>query len=317
MNTHCQGHSHKHEADALALRRMGGALAVTVAFVAVEAVAGVWGHSLALLSDAGHNLTDAAALGFSWYALALAAKPSNAAMTFGYHRVGILAALINSVSLVLIALFIFWQGIIRLEHPEPARGWLMIVVAAVAVAVNASIGARLHACSAANLNVRAAYLHMIGDAVSALGVLVGGIIVLCTHSPIADPIVSLLIGCLILWSSWGVLQESVNVLLEGTPLGLDMGEVEKAIASVPGVLGTHDLHVWTVGPGAVACSCHVLVAEQTVRQGQQILQAVVDELDRRFAINHTTVQVEVEGHESNEMYCTLRGNAPEHAGHRH
>lgn len=317
MKTHRQGHSHGDGSEAAVRRRMGGALAITLAFMVVEALAGLWGHSLALLSDAGHNVTDAAALGFSWYALAMAARPSNAGMTFGYHRVGILAALINAVGLVLIALFIFCQAIVRLYHPQPAIGGLMIAVAAIAVIVNLIVGARLHAGAASNLNIRAAYLHMVGDAVSALGVLIGGVIILCTRSPIADPIVSLLIGCLILYSSWGVLQESVNVLLEGTPRGLNMVEVEKAILSVQGVLGTHDLHVWTVGPGAIACSCHVLVAEQTVRQGQQILQAIVEALDQRFAINHTTVQVEVEGHESNEMYCNLRGNPAEHAGHHH
>jgi cobalt-zinc-cadmium efflux system protein len=163
----------------------------------------------------------------------------------------------------------------------------------------------LHAHSHHDLNMRAAYIHMVGDAISAGGVVVAGIIVAVSHSPLADPIVSLLIAALILFSSWGILTESVNVLMEGTPSHVDMQEVEKTINDVEGVLSVHDLHVWTVGPGIVAASVHVMVAEQSIRQGQQILRMVVAQLRTRHQINHSTVQVEVEGHEVDEMYCTL------------
>jgi cobalt-zinc-cadmium efflux system protein len=159
---------------------------------------------------------------------------------------------------------------------------------------------------------------MIGDALSAFGVVIAGVIVLLTGANLADPIVSFLIAALILWSSWGILKESVNVLLEGTPFGMDMSNVEDTIKAVDGVLGVHDLHVWTVGPGAVACSVHILVAEQTVREGQQILKCVVSELREHFHINHTTVQVEVEGHGADEMYCLIKPSASAaHAGHHH
>jgi cobalt-zinc-cadmium efflux system protein len=159
---------------------------------------------------------------------------------------------------------------------------------------------------------------MIGDAVSAFGVVLAGIVVVASGWHLADPIVSFLIAGLILWSSWGVLRESVSVLLEATPYKMDMSAVQKCIASVPGVLNVHDLHVWTIGPGAVACSCHILVAEQSIREGQQILRAVVEELEHHHGINHSTVQVEVEGHESNEMYCCIEPSAgAAHAGHHH
>jgi cobalt-zinc-cadmium efflux system protein len=298
---------------------MGWAVVITLGFVGGEAVAGYFAHSLALLSDAGHNFADAAALGFSWYALWIARKPANRGMTYGYHRVGILAALVNAVSLVVIALLILWEAIGRLRTPEPVHGWLMIIVAAVAVGVNLLIGLWLHTGAKHDLNVRSAYLHMMGDAVSALGVVIAGIIVVATSWHAADPIVSFLIAALILWSSWGILKESVNVLLEGTPDGMDMSAVEKCIASVPGVHGVHDLHVWTVGPGAIAASVHILVAEQSIRDGQQILKAVVEELRHHHNINHTTVQVEVEGHESDEMYCCIQPGADTaaHAGHHH
>jgi len=282
---------------------MGAAVGLTAAFVLAEAIAGWRGHSLAILSDAGHNLADAVALGFSWYAMWVAAKPSHHGMTFGYHRVGVFAALVNAASLVVIAFVIGWEAIIRIQHPEPASGSLMIAVAIAAIAVNVTISLWLHRAAKSDLNVRGAYIHMLGDAVSAIGVVVAGAIVLMTGRPIADPIVSLLIAALILYSSYGILSESTTVLLEGTPAGIDMPDVIDAIKSVGGVLEVHDLHVWMVGPGVIACSCHIVVAEQSVREGQQVLRAVVHDIGHRFGISHTTVQVEVEGCEANDMYC--------------
>ena len=297
--------------------KMRLAVLLTLMFVVGEAIAGFLAHSLALVSDAGHNFADAAALGFSWYAIWIARKPSHDRMTFGYHRVGILAALVNASSLVVIALFIFWGGIERLRHPQAVNSTIMIIAAVTAIAVNALVGFWLHAGAKDNLNIRSAYLHMIGDAVSAFGVVLAGIVVALTGASIADPLVSFLIAGLILWSSWGVLKESVNVLLEGTPAGIDMKKVEQSIKGVPRVLDCHDLHVWTVGPGAVACSVHVLVAEETIREGQQILRVLCEGLRREFKINHTTVQIEVEGHCPDELYCCIQPNAQAHAGHHH
>jgi len=282
---------------------MGMAVALTLLFVVVEAGFGWFAHSLALLSDAGHNLADAAALGFSWYALWIAHKPSHEGMTFGYHRVGIFAALANAVSLVLIACLIAWEAIARIRAPQVADGPVMIVVAVAAIVVNLVIGLWLHKGSKDDLNIRSAYLHMIGDAISAFGVVIAGVLVWSMHNPLADPAVSLLIAGLILYSSYGVLRESTTVLLEGTPTGIEMPAVIAAIKDVGGVLDVHDLHVWMVGPGVVACSCHIVVAEQSVREGQQVLRAVVCAIEERFRITHTTVQVEVEGCEANEMYC--------------
>jgi cobalt-zinc-cadmium efflux system protein len=311
---HRHGHD-EHLAAGTATGKMRLALFLTVAFVVAEAVAAWFAHSLALLSDAGHNFADAAAVGFSWYALWIAQKPAHTGMTYGYHRVGILAALVNAVSLVVIALLIFWEAFERLRNPAPVEGWLMIAVAAAAVALNVTISVWLHAGAKHDLNVRSAYLHMAGDAISALGVVLAGLVVVLGGPALADPAASLLIGILILWSSWGILKESVNVLLEGTPFGMDMAAVETTIAAVPGVQNVHDLHVWTVGSGVIACSCHVRVAEQSIREGQQILKSVVDELGHHFGITHTTVQIEVEGHEADELYCTLRSRRS--ATHHH
>lgn len=282
---------------------LGAAVALTLTFVVVEAFCGWIAHSLALLSDAGHNLADAAALGFSWYALWMSNKPSHHGMTFGYHRVGVFAALANAVSLVVIAALIGWEAVARVRHPEIANGALMIAVAAAAIIVNLLVGAWLHPGSKHDVNIRSAYLHMLGDAVSAGGVVIAGVLVTTMHAPLADPVVSLLIAGLILYSSYGVLRESATVLLEGTPAGMDMPAVIAAITAVGGVLDVHDLHVWMVGPGVVACSCHIVVAEQSIREGQQVLRAVVRDIEHRFHITHTTIQVEVEGCDATDMYC--------------
>jgi cobalt-zinc-cadmium efflux system protein len=297
-------HQHARPATRASAGTMRTAVVVTLAFVVLEALAGWLGHSLALLSDAGHNLADAGALGFSWYALRLAAKPSHHGMTFGYHRVGVVAALVNAVSLVIIALVIGWEAISRLRAPEPANGALMIGVAAVAVVVNVVISRWLHHGAQQDMNVRSAYVHMVGDALSAFGVVIAGVLVAVTQTTVADPIVSFLIAGLILYSSYDVLRESTTVLLEGTPANIDMPAVIAAIRGVSGVIDVHDLHVWMVGPGVTACSCHLVVAEQSVREGQQVLRSVVHDIEHHFQITHTTIQVEVEGCEADDMYCT-------------
>jgi cobalt-zinc-cadmium efflux system protein len=304
-------HHHHHHHGEMTGRRLAFSSALTAAFVLGELVAGLASRSLALLSDAGHNFADALALILSWYALTVSQRPANASRTFGYHRVGILVALANAATLVVIALSIFWEAFHRLREPAPVSSGLMIGVALVALLLNTIISLWLRGEAKHDLNVRSAYLHMVGDAVSALGVVVAGVVIALTGSTLADPVVSLLIGGLILWSSGGILAEAVTVLLEAAPNSLDMPALESAIRGVGGVLDVHDLHVWSVASGIIACSCHILVAEQSIRSGQQVLRAVAELLDHEFAITHTTVQVEVEGCEPNDMYCTMR------AAHRH
>ena len=298
------GHGHDH--GWLTGHRLLLSIFVTVAFVAGEAIAGYFAHSLALVSDAGHNFSDALALIFSWYAIWIAQKPSTAKRTFGHHRVGILAALANSVTLVLIALFIFWESFTRLRQPGPVHSAPMIVVALIAILMNAAISLSLRKAARNDLNVRSAQMHMVGDAVSAFGVLAAGVVVAFTGASIADPLVSILIAVLILWSSWSILKEAVNVLLEAIPEGMKMESVEQTICGVDGVLAVHDLHVWTIGSGIIACSCHVTVEEQSVREGENVLRIVAEALKHRHGIAHSTIQVEVEGCEPNDMYCVMK-----------
>jgi cobalt-zinc-cadmium efflux system protein len=296
---------------------MALSIIVTLAFVLGEGITGFLSHSLALVSDAGHNLADALALVFSWYALWIARRPSTRERTFGYHRVGILAALVNAVSLVLIAIFIFGEAISRLRLPEPVHSTPMIVVALIAILMNTAISLWLKGEAEHDLNVRGAYIHMVGDAVAAVGVVLAGIVVAATGAYIADTVVSIVIGILILWSSWAILKESVNVLLEGIPAGINMASVEQSIGKVHGVRAVHDLHVWTVGSGVVCCSCHIMVGEQSVRSGEQVLRAVNEELSHHFGITHTTIQVEVEGCVQDDMYCTLKVTRNPHAKDHH
>jgi cobalt-zinc-cadmium efflux system protein len=309
-------HSHSHNVTA-SNPRLGLSIGLTLAFVVGEAVAGYFAHSLALMSDAGHNFSDALALILSWYGLQAAKRPATSRRTFGSHRVGILAALANALTLVAIGAIIIWEAIERFRDPQPVQGGPMIWVALVAMLLNGVISFWLHSGAKHDLNLRSAYLHMLGDAVSAFGVVVAGIIVAFTGSPLADPIVSLLIGGIIVWSSWGIITESVCILMEEVPKGVNMDALERSIKGVHGVLGVHDLHVWTVASGIHSASCHVLVSEQSIRSGEQILKAVAEMLTHDFAICHTTIQVEVEGCDADSLYCTMTPVGGHHHGHKH
>ena len=286
-------------------RYLGISIVLTLTFVVGEGVAGYLSNSLALISDAGHNFADALALIFSWYAVHAGRRPADAQRTFGYHRAGILAALVNAVSLILIALYIFWEAVHRLRAPPHVEGGLMIGVAAVAVLLNGLISAWLHSAAKHDLNVRSAYLHMLGDALASLGVVAAGIVVVATGNAGADPLVSLLIGVLILLSSWGILTEAVNVLMEAAPKGLDVAKLARSIPQIPGVLDVHDLHVWSVGSGMAACCLHIRVAEQSLLEGQRIQQAVALMLNHDFGITHATIQVEVEACGIGDLHCTM------------
>ncbi len=299
--------SHSHLGAAAATSsRMGLSILLTLAFVVGEALVGYLAHSLALMSDAAHNFTDALALILSWYAIQAAKQPASPERTFGSHRAGILAALVNALTLVGIGAIIIWEAIPRLFDPPPVQSGPMIGVALVSVVLNGVISSWLRSGSKRDLNIRSAYLHMLGDAVSALGVVAAGIFVAATGNPIADPVISLVIGGVIIRSSWGIITEALNVLMEATPKGIDTAALERSIKNVRGVLGVHDLHVWSVTSNSLSLSCHVRVSEQSVRSGEQILKSVAHTVRHDYGIAHTTIQVEVEGCDEDEMYCTLR-----------
>jgi cobalt-zinc-cadmium efflux system protein len=291
--------SHSH-VGTISSKQLWIATSLTFAFCLGEAAVGYFSNSLALMADAGHNFADALALALSAFAIWMATKPADSKRTFGYHRVGILAALVNAAGLVAMAGAIFWEALQRLYSPEPVQSGPMIWVALLAIILNSGIAWWLSKAAKEDLNIRGAYLHMIGDAAASFGVVIAGIIIALTGAYIADPIVSIIFAALVLWSSWGILTESIHVLLEATPADMDLAKVELAIRGVEGVLDTHDIHVWTVSSGLIAGSCHIVVADQPVSNSQQIHQEVAHMLEHDFKISHSTIQIEVEdcgGHE--------------------
>lgn len=291
--------SHGH-AEKVSSNTMWMATGLTFAFCVGEATIGYFSNSLALMADAGHNFADALALSLSAFALWMATKPPDSKRTYGYHRVGILAALVNAAGLVVMAGAIFWEALQRLKTPQPVQSGPMIWVALLAIILNSGIAWWLSVAAKEDLNIRSAYLHMMGDAAASFGVVIAGIIIALTGAYISDPIVSIIFAALVLWSSWSILTESIHVLLEATPAGLDLKKVEQAILGVTGVLDTHDLHVWTVSSGLIASSCHIVVADQSVADSQRIHQNAAHMLEHSFKISHSTIQVEVEdcgGHE--------------------
>ena len=305
--------SHSHGA-AISSNKMWFVTAITFAFCLGEALVGYKSNSLALMADAGHNFADALALALSAFALWVATKPADSKRTFGYHRVGILAALVNAVGLVVMAVVIFWEAIQRLQTPEQVQSGPMIWVALLAIVLNSGIAWWLASAAKEDLNIRSAYLHMLGDAAASLGVVIAGIIIALTSWFIADPIVSIIFALLVLWSSWSIFTESVQMLLEGTPVGMELNKVESAIRNVDGVLDVHDLHIWTISSGLIACSCHILVADQSVSGGQKILKEVAHELEHDFKISHMTIQIEVEdcgGHD--HAVVSNHGHGHKHA----
>lgn len=266
-------------------------LAITAIYVALLVVAGVRAHSLALLSEAGHNLSDFLALLLSLVAVYLESRPPSVTKTYGYRRAGVLAALVNSLSLVVVSFFIFYEAFRRLQHQEPVHAGLMIWVAGAGVLMNAGIALLLWR-SKRDVNVRSALLHEVGDTVSTAAVIVGGWVILWTGQYWIDSALSFGIGALILWSSFGIVRETLNILLEGTPRGMSLDEVEAAVRTIAGVSDVHDLHVWSIGSENHALSAHVKISDMQTSESDAILREINEKLGRSFGIHHTTIQLE-------------------------
>jgi cobalt-zinc-cadmium efflux system protein len=266
-------------------------LAVTAAYIVLLVVAGIRAHSLALLSEAGHNLTDFVALLLSLLAVYLHSRPPSATHTYGYHRAGVLAALVNSASLVVISFAIFYEAVRRIQHPQPVQAHLMMWVAAAGVIMNAAIAFMLYRTDR-DVNVRSALVHEIGDTLSTAAVIAGGWAIVATGQYWIDPALSFGIGALILWSSFGIMRETLNILLEGTPRGMKLDRVAAAICEIDGVNDVHDLHVWNLGSETSALSCHISIADIPPSASERILREVKERLHHDFRIDHTTIQFE-------------------------
>ncbi len=266
-------------------------LLVTLAYIVLLVIAGLRAHSLALLSEAGHNLSDFLALVLSLTAVYLENRPPSATKTYGYSRAGVLAAFINALTLVGIAFFIMYEAAHRLYAPASVNAGVMIGVAAAGVAMNGIIAVLLYR-SREDLNIRSAFLHELGDTLATAAVIAGGWAILLTGQNWIDPALSFGIAAIILWSSFGIIRETLNILLEGTPRSIDLDLVAQNIAAVGGVNDVHDLHVWSIGSQVHALSCHISIADIPVSESEAILRQVQANLRQKFHIHHTTIQFE-------------------------
>lgn len=298
------GHSHHHHHHHLSVsRKLTIATGLNLMVVVGELTIGIWAGSLALIGDALHNLTDAAALLIALMAVRLEKREPTHEKSFGYQRAGILAAFINSGMLVAFTIFIFKESFERLQQPRDVNTTAMLITAAVALLVNAGTAMSIHHESREDVNIRGAFLHMVGDAVSSAGIIIAALIIYATGWVQADAVVSILIGLLILWSSYGVLRESVNLLLEGTPSGIDPHAVTESLGEIDGIHGVHHLHIWALGPSSPALSCHLMVGDVPLRNTAGLLEEINAMLARDYRIAHTTIQFEFAECAEDDPYC--------------
>ncbi len=285
----------------------------TILFVVIEFGAGVTAHSLALLSDAGHNVTDALALLLALLGVYLQSKPADDVKTFGYHRGGVLAAFVNALTLIVLSIYLLYESYQRILRPEAVHETTMIVVASLGIIVNLGILIALKRSGDSHeINIRAAAVHMLGDALSSVAIVIGAIAIRYTGWLLIDPILSILIAVLIIWSAIDVTRESLNILLEGLPRGLELKSVTNAMRAVDGVVDVHDLHIWSLGSSAHALSCHVLIEDVPPSESDCVLKSINGVLATRFHIHHSTIQFEHARCALSENPCSILAASQPH-----
>ncbi len=285
MQPHTHAHRHDHQGS------LKTALIITAVFLVAEFVGALYTNSLALLADAGHMLTDVAALSLSFFAMRFATRRATPRMTYGFYRVEILAALLNGVFLVLVALYIFYEGYHRFINPPPVKADWMLAVAILGLLANIASAWLLFGKHHTSLNVRGAFFHVLTDAIGSVGAILASIAIIVSGYQVADPLISIVVAVLILWSSWILIRDAVDILLEGTPAHINIVSLREQLGDVDGVGSVHDLHVWTLTSGILAMSCHV-VAEDSDFSRTELLSRVNDVARERFHISHTTIQIE-------------------------
>jgi cobalt-zinc-cadmium efflux system protein len=279
-------------------------LATTV-FVLIELVAGLQAHSLALLSDAAHNFTDALAIGLAWVGLRLQTKPADEIKTYGYHRASVLSAFVNALTLVALSAWILYESVLRLRNPEAVQESVMMAVAGLGLVLNGGIMLALRADSKNDINIRSAFVHMLGDALGSVAIIMGAVAIRYTGWLRVDPVLSIVIALMIVWTAWDIIRESLNILLEGLPRGIHLVDVAKAMGGVTGVLGVHDLHIWSLGSKTHALSCHVLIEDVPPSASDCILRSLNTLLEHKYGISHTTVQFEHVSCAISETGCAI------------
>lgn len=297
-------HAHKHEHSRPSIEsRFVLSLGLTGLIFFAEVIGGLLTGSLALLSDAAHVFLDFFALALSYAAIRLSTLPADDRHTYGYHRLRVLAALVNGALLLVVAFQIFREAINRLADPQPVLAGPMLVVAVVGLLVNLMVAFVLRGHDHEDLNVRSAFLHVLGDALASVGVIVAGVVIVLTGWMVVDPLVSVLIGIIILAGSGNLLRRTLHVLVEGVPPGLTATDVAEAMQKLPAVSQVHDLHVWTLSPGYVALSAHIVLDDQSLSEAQSVMGRLKEMLAERFDIEHTTIQFECESCEEGAIIC--------------
>ena len=300
-------HTHRHDRAARSSRRLSTVLVLTAIYMVAEALGGWWTGSLALLADAGHMLTDVAALALALMAVWFSSRPATSSKTFGYHRLEILAALINGVALVVISLLVFYEAYQRWASPPPIHGNRVMLVASGGLVINLICARILHGRHDVDLNVRGAWLHVVSDALGSLAAIAAGAMMSLYGWYTADPLFSMIIGLLIVWSSWNLIREATNVLLEGTPAHINLAAVEEAILGTDGVDDVHDLHVWTITSGREALSAHVIHGHSISQP--ELLKELRARLHARFGVDHLTIQMETPDFEDETFHFCHAGTA--------
>jgi cobalt-zinc-cadmium efflux system protein len=310
-----EGHARAHGLVGATLRT---AFLLTLLILGVEVAGGLLANSLALLSDAGHVVTDAAALGLAWFAARQAERPADVRNTYGYHRTGILIALVNAATLLAVVIFVVVEAIRRFQNPETVTPVPMFVAAAVGIALNLFIGFSLRAEGESNLNVRAAMLHVFGDVGASAAVIVAGLAILLTRWYPADPLLSLAIAALIAKGAWDILQETVGVLMEATPADVNVAQLVRDVMRLPEVEDVHDLHLWSLAGGMPLLTAHVQVkAECSLGRCAEIITELDRLLQAKYRIAHTTIQLEGARCQASELHCALVPAAHDYRGHPH
>ncbi len=296
-------HSRRHALPVASKLKFGILLGILI--LVAEVVGGLLANSLALLADAGHVLADIIALSLSWYGIKQAERPASHSMTFGYHRVGVLVAIINALSIFAIAIIIFYEASQRLQQPPEVNSPLMLAVATVGLSANIFIAFWLRKEQKSNLNIRSAFWHAMGDALASIGVIVGGVIILLTGISLADPIISIFIGIIIILAAWSIFRDGLRVILEATPKGIDVKKMIESLNKISGVKDVHDVHVWSITPEMHSMSCHVLIDDLATSEATKIREKIKEVLNRQFNIEHATLQMECEQCDVNDILCKL------------
>jgi cobalt-zinc-cadmium efflux system protein len=302
MNNHA---NHKQSSQGNKLKY---GLILSCLILIVEVIGGLVSNSLALLSDAGHVFTDIIALGLSWYGVRQALRPSDKKMTFGYHRIGVIVAIINAVAIVIIAAVILFEAYNRFQQPPEVKSTIMMGVAFIGLAVNVLVTWWLRKDQRININIRSAFWHAAGDALASVGVIIGGLIILLTGQMWVDPLISVLISLIIVGAAWSILREGLRVILEATPRDIDVLALIEALKQIPGIKDVHDVHVWSITSELHAMNGHVLVEDVSISKSTE-LRADIEKVAReQYHIEHITLQMESKKCDSGELFCNLNGN---------